>query len=167
VDVVRCRVAVREYEVSHAFILVLVLVPTRELALQTSQVCKELGRHMNVQVMVSTGGTSLKDDIVRLYNMVHILVATPGRVLDLANKKVADLSHCQTMIMDEVFISIHSPFTITYYPVYVPLIHIYLCIPLLHSYNYTLHSLIIRCIPNYTSILLILLHFPCPHSVPN
>lgn len=82
-------------------IQVLVLVPTRELALQTSQVCKELGRHMNVQVMVSTGGTSLKDDIVRLYNTVHILVATPGRVLDLANKKVADLSHCQTMIMDE------------------------------------------------------------------
>jgi len=60
-----------------------------------------LGRHMNVQVMVSTGGTSLKDDIVRLYNTVHILVATPGRVLDLANKKVADLSQCQTMIMDE------------------------------------------------------------------
>lgn len=56
---------------------------------------------MNVQVMVSTGGTSLKDDIVRLYNTVHILVATPGRVLDLANKKVADLSQCQTMIMDE------------------------------------------------------------------
>jgi len=82
-------------------IQVLVLVPTRELALQTSQVCKELGRHMNVQVMVSTGGTSLKDDIVRLYNTVHILVATPGRVLDLANKKVADLSQCQTMIMDE------------------------------------------------------------------
>lgn len=67
-------------------IVVLVLVPTRELALQTSQVCKELGKHMNVQVMVSTGGTSLKDDIMRLYNTVHILVATPGRVLDLANK---------------------------------------------------------------------------------
>jgi len=82
-------------------IQVLVLVPTRELALQTSQVCKELGRHMNVQVMVSTGGTSLKDDIVRLYNTVHILVATPGRVLDLANKKVCDLTNCQTMIMDE------------------------------------------------------------------
>jgi len=82
-------------------IQVLILVPTRELALQTSQVCKELGRHMNVQVMVSTGGTSLKDDIVRLYNTVHILVATPGRVLDLSNKKVADLSHCKMMVMDE------------------------------------------------------------------
>ena len=46
----------------------LVLVPTRELALQTSQICKELGKHLGVQVMVTTGGTSLKDDIMRLYN---------------------------------------------------------------------------------------------------
>lgn len=44
----------------------LILVPTRELALQTSQVCKALGKHLNVQVMVTTGGTSLKDDILRL-----------------------------------------------------------------------------------------------------
>lgn len=83
------------------FIQVLILVPTRELALQTSQVCKELGKYMNVQVMVSTGGTSLKDDIMRLYNTVHILVATPGRVLDLANKGVADITKCTTMILDE------------------------------------------------------------------
>jgi len=82
-------------------IQVLVLVPTRELALQTSQVCKELGKYMNVQVMVSTGGTSLKDDIMRLYNTVHIFVATPGRVLDLANKGVCDLTKCQTIILDE------------------------------------------------------------------
>lgn len=44
----------------------LILVPTRELALQTSQVCKTLGKHLNVQVMVTTGGTTLKDDILRL-----------------------------------------------------------------------------------------------------
>jgi ATP-dependent RNA helicase DDX6/DHH1 len=44
----------------------LILVPTRELALQTSQVCKTLGKHLNVEVVVSTGGTSLKDDILRL-----------------------------------------------------------------------------------------------------
>jgi len=43
----------------------------------------------------------LKDDIMRLYNTVHILVATPGRVLDLSNKGVADLSHCNTLILDE------------------------------------------------------------------
>eukprot|EP00741_Cyanophora_paradoxa_P007070 tig00001086_g6841.t1 len=79
----------------------LILVPTRELALQTSQVCKEVGKHLRVEVMVTTGGTSLKDDIMRLYNTVHIIVATPGRVLDLANKRVCDLSKCTTIVMDE------------------------------------------------------------------
>ena len=44
----------------------MVLVPTRELALQTSQISKELSKHMGVQVMVTTGGTSLRDDIMRL-----------------------------------------------------------------------------------------------------
>ena len=57
---------------------------------------------MNVQVMASTGGTSLKDDIVRLGMTVHILVATPGRVLDLANKGVADITKVSTLILDEV-----------------------------------------------------------------
>ena len=44
----------------------LVIVPTRELALQTSQLCKELSKYTNARVMVTTGGTSLKDDIMRL-----------------------------------------------------------------------------------------------------
>ena len=82
-------------------IQVLILIPTRELALQTSAIVKEIGKHMGVQCMVTTGGTSLKDDIMRLYNPVHIIVATPGRILDLAGKKVADLTNCKTIIMDE------------------------------------------------------------------
>jgi ATP-dependent RNA helicase DDX6/DHH1 len=79
----------------------LILIPTRELALQTSAIVKEMGKHMGIQCMVTTGGTSLKDDIMRLYNTVHIIVATPGRILDLSSKKVADLSNVKTIIMDE------------------------------------------------------------------
>ena len=80
----------------------LVLVPTRELALQTSQVTKELGKHLEgLQVMVSTGGTALRDDIVRLYSVVHVLVGTPGRILDLAEKGVALLQNCRMVVMDE------------------------------------------------------------------
>ncbi|KAJ4341649.1 DExD/H-box ATP-dependent RNA helicase dhh1 [Didymella glomerata] len=79
----------------------LILVPTRELALQTSQVCKTLGKHLGINVMVSTGGTGLKDDIIRLSEPVHIIVGTPGRILDLAGKGVADLTACQTFVMDE------------------------------------------------------------------
>ncbi|KAM3588972.1 DExD/H-box ATP-dependent RNA helicase dhh1 [Umbelopsis sp. WA50703] len=79
----------------------LLLVPTRELALQTAQVCKNLGKHMGIHVMVTTGGTTLKDDIMRLGETVHVVVGTPGRILDLASKGVADFSHATTFVMDE------------------------------------------------------------------
>lgn len=88
-------------DTSKNHIQILILIPTRELALQTSAIVKEVGKHMGLHCMVTTGGTSLKDDIMRLYNTVHIIVATPGRILDLASKKVADLSKCRTIIMDE------------------------------------------------------------------
>ena len=88
-------------DASKPHIQALILVPTRELALQTSNVCKNLGRHLPLQIMVTTGGTSLKDDIMRLYNPVHILIATPGRVLDLANKQVADIRRCNMLVLDE------------------------------------------------------------------
>lgn len=45
----------------------MIIVPTRELALQTSQIAIELSKHMGVKVMVTTGGTNLKDDIMRIY----------------------------------------------------------------------------------------------------
>ncbi|KAK6137622.1 hypothetical protein DH2020_028648 [Rehmannia glutinosa] len=80
---------------------IVILVPTRELALQTSQVCKELGKHLKIEVMVTTGGTSLKDDIMRLYQPVHLLVGTPGRVLDLTRRGICNLKDCSVLVMDE------------------------------------------------------------------
>ncbi|XP_070551674.1 probable ATP-dependent RNA helicase ddx6 [Ptychodera flava] len=79
----------------------LILVPTRELALQTSHTCKQLAKHTGARVMVTTGGTSLKDDIMRLYEPVHIVIATPGRILDLMEKGVAKMSKCGTLTLDE------------------------------------------------------------------
>jgi ATP-dependent RNA helicase DDX6/DHH1 len=90
----------------------LLLVPTRELALQTSQVCKTLGKHLGVQVMVTTGGTTLKDDILRLSETVHILVGTPGRILDLSSKNIADLSECPVFVMDEADKLLSPEFTV-------------------------------------------------------
>jgi len=81
---------------------VLILVPTRELALQTSQVCRELAKHLGgVQVMVTTGGTTLTDDILRFQSPVHVVVATPGRILDLAEKDVAKLGDVSMVVYDE------------------------------------------------------------------
>jgi len=79
----------------------MIVVPTRELALQTSQIAIELGQHIGIKVMVTTGGTNLKDDIMRLYEKVHLVVATPGRILDLMEKQVADVSNCRILVLDE------------------------------------------------------------------
>lgn len=49
------------------FLLALIVVPTRELALQTSQICIELAKHLDIRIMVTTGGTDLKDDIMRIF----------------------------------------------------------------------------------------------------
>lgn len=70
--------------------------------MQTSLVIKELGKHKKIESMVSTGGTSVKEDIYRLYQTVHVIVGTPGRILDLASKGVANLENCKMLILDEV-----------------------------------------------------------------
>ena len=82
----------------------LILVPTRELALQISSNVKEIGKYLNVQCMVSTGGTDLKEDIHRLRNHnspVHVVVGTPGRVLDLSSRGVMNLKYCGIIVLDE------------------------------------------------------------------
>ncbi|KAG1688650.1 putative ATP-dependent RNA helicase me31b [Nymphon striatum] len=86
---------------TNGHIQALVMVPTRELALQTSQICIELSRHIEVKVMVTTGGTNLKDDIMRIYEGVHVIIATPGRILDLMDKGVAKMDKCVMLVLDE------------------------------------------------------------------
>ncbi|XP_017162873.1 probable ATP-dependent RNA helicase DDX6 [Poecilia reticulata] len=80
----------------------IVMVPTRELALQMSQICIQLSKHLGgVKVMATTGGTNLRDDIMRLDETVHVVIATPGRILDLIKKGVAKVDRVQMMVMDE------------------------------------------------------------------
>ena len=44
----------------------------------------------------------MKEDIYRLYQTVHVIVATPGRILDLASKNIAKLNNCKMLVLDEV-----------------------------------------------------------------
>jgi len=91
----------QKIDVTSQHIQALIVVPTRELALQTSHICLELSKHMNAKVMVTTGGTNLKDDILRIYDNVHVVIATPGRILDLIEKKVAVMDRCGICVLDE------------------------------------------------------------------
>lgn len=93
---------IQKVDVSKPIVQALVLVPTRELAMQTSLVIKDLGKHKKIECMISTGGTSVKEDILRLNQGVHVVVGTPGRILDLASRDVADMSQCKMLVLDEV-----------------------------------------------------------------
>ena len=96
-----CIPVLERIDSSKNFIQAALLTPTRELALQTSQVCKELSKYLGIEIMVTTGGTALRDDILRLYQPVHVVVATPGRLVDLAEKGVAKLKSCKQVVLDE------------------------------------------------------------------
>ncbi|KAK4685844.1 hypothetical protein P7C73_g4301, partial [Tremellales sp. Uapishka_1] len=89
-------------DTSLSHIQAVILVPTRELAMQTSEFCQKIGSYIkNLKVVILTGGTSLKDDILRLQEKVNIVIATPGRLLDLASRNVADLRRCKLVALDE------------------------------------------------------------------
>ena len=70
--------------------------------MQTSLVIKNISKHLKIECMVSTGGTLVREDFYRLSQTVHVIVATPGRILDLASKKVANLEDCGMIVLDEV-----------------------------------------------------------------
>jgi ATP-dependent RNA helicase RhlE len=80
---------------------VLVLTPTRELAAQVAQSAKDYGAHKNLRTQVIFGGVGEQPQINGLRSGCDILVATPGRLLDLANRRFADLSKVEHFVLDE------------------------------------------------------------------
>jgi ATP-dependent RNA helicase RhlE len=78
----------------------LVLVPTRELAAQVTEELEALAPRKALKVASVYGGVPLGAQAKRAKN-AHILVATPGRLEDLANRRLVDLSHVRTLVLDE------------------------------------------------------------------
>ena len=79
----------------------LILAPTRELAVQIGDSLKTYGRFLNLRVAVILGGVSQNSQINATKNGVDILVATPGRLLDLVNQRHIRLDTVSTFIVDE------------------------------------------------------------------
>ncbi len=79
----------------------LVLAPTRELAMQVAKVANKYGKCLNARVLAVYGGQSYSLQINRLRQGVDIVVGTPGRLLDLINKRELDLSCVSTIVLDE------------------------------------------------------------------
>ncbi len=79
----------------------LVLTPTRELAAQVAQCAREYGRYTDLRVQVIFGGVGMQPQIDGLAAGCDLLVATPGRLLDLEEQGVLDLGHVAAFVLDE------------------------------------------------------------------
>lgn len=79
----------------------LILSPTRELAQQIGTVISGIGKYTSIKSQTFIGGTSLKADIKFLIEGVQIVVGTPGRILDLIEKKFLNLKSLRTFVLDE------------------------------------------------------------------
>jgi ATP-dependent RNA helicase RhlE len=91
----------RQEQVRRHGIRALVLTPTRELAAQVEESVQDYGKHVALTSTVVFGGVGMNPQISKLKRGVDILVATPGRLLDLQQQGFLDLSSVQILVLDE------------------------------------------------------------------
>ena len=93
---VECRVNGRGRKIR-----TLVLAPTRELALQICESFQVYGRYTSVRQAAVYGGVGQSPQVRALNQGIDVLIATPGRLLDLMQQGYVDLSHVEVLILDE------------------------------------------------------------------
>ena len=79
----------------------LVLVPTRELALQIGKSVASYGKHLSLKSGVVYGGVKINPQMMKLRGGIDVLVATPGRLLDLFSKNAVKFSQVEILVLDE------------------------------------------------------------------
>jgi len=79
----------------------LVVTPTRELSLQIEEEFKSLTLGMGLNSATFIGGTNINSDVDKFKRKLHVIVGTPGRLLDLSDRKNLDLSKINTLVLDE------------------------------------------------------------------
>ena len=79
----------------------LILTPTRELAIQVEESVKSYGKYLPLKSTVVFGGVNIRPQMTRIRQGVDVLVATPGRLLDLVSQKVVNLSFIEILVLDE------------------------------------------------------------------
>lgn len=79
----------------------LILLPTRELALQVNEVLQKIGQQFGLRTVVLIGGTSSYQQIQAIRRAPHIIVSTPGRLIDHLEQKNLNLSRVKMIVLDE------------------------------------------------------------------
>lgn len=79
----------------------LILVPTRELAVQVAQNMKLFGKHVELRVLPVYGGESIEKQVHELSKGIHIIVGTPGRIIDLLKRGILNFACVKIVVLDE------------------------------------------------------------------
>jgi superfamily II DNA/RNA helicase len=95
------RLVMDPMQVNSNSVRALVLVPTRELAEQVHESVRSYGEGLPLRTMVAYGGVSINPQMMRLRKGVDIMVATPGRLLDLQRQNAVRFNQVQTLVLDE------------------------------------------------------------------
>lgn len=83
------------------FTQILILSPTRELAIQITDEAQKLTKDTEISILAAYGGKDVGSQLKKLKNNIHIIVATPGRLLDHIERKSINLSKIKTVVIDE------------------------------------------------------------------
>jgi ATP-dependent RNA helicase RhlE len=79
----------------------LIILPTRELALQVDEALNKIGRPLGLKTAILIGGENMRRQIGQLHNQPHIIIATPGRLIDHLEQKTISLSSVCILVLDE------------------------------------------------------------------
>ncbi|MCX6723252.1 MAG: DEAD/DEAH box helicase [Candidatus Staskawiczbacteria bacterium] len=79
----------------------LIILPTRELALQVDETIQKIGRGFGIKTAVLIGGASVRMQTREIYNNPHIVIGTPGRINDLINQRILNLQNVSVLVLDE------------------------------------------------------------------
>jgi ATP-dependent RNA helicase DeaD len=79
----------------------LIVTPTRELALQITEQAMKLKEAKDINILATYGGKDIGAQLKKLKRNIHLIIATPGRLLDHLNRKTLDLSKLKTLVLDE------------------------------------------------------------------
>ena len=90
-----------ELDADRSYPQALVVCPTRELGLQVATDLERAGRLKGVKVLAVYGGRAYEPQIEALRNGIDVVVGTPGRIIDLANRRDLDLSRVRVLVLDE------------------------------------------------------------------
>ncbi|MFD3156913.1 DEAD/DEAH box helicase [Haloimpatiens sp. FM7330] len=79
----------------------LIVTPTRELAIQITQEAVKLKKAKDLNILAAYGGKDIKSQLKKLKGNIHLVIATPGRLLDHLNRKTINLNNLKTLVLDE------------------------------------------------------------------